>query len=64
MLLVTKVASLLILLYIDTPAISNKGLFHYYSLYGETAVPGGLHAGLCLLFLVRRNATAVLHLVQ
>jgi len=31
-------------------------VFHYYSLGGDTAILGGLYAGLCHAFLVYKNA--------
>jgi len=30
----------------------NAGIVHYYSLWGHTAIPSGLHARLCHAFLV------------
>jgi len=36
---------------LGTTAISNQ-MFHYYSLGGDSAMPGGLHARLCHAFLV------------
>jgi len=36
-----------------------SGLFHYYSLGGDTARPGGIHARLCHAFLFSNCGSSV-----